>query len=180
MEFYDVIKYRTSVRDYNDKTVEENKITYILECARFAPSWMNKQSVRFIVIKNKETISCVAKTSLINRWLKTAPVLIIACADPTVSRIHNNMDYYLVDVSIALDHLILAATDIGLGTCWTNEFNEEEVKKLLEIPKRIRVVALTPLGYPVGTKGIVDSITATLIKGKKRKTLDEIVHHEHW
>jgi nitroreductase len=180
MEFSDVIKFRTSVRDYSDKTVEEEKIIYILECARFAPSWMNKQSVRFIIIKNKETISLIAKTSLINRWLKTAPLLIIACADPTVSCIHNNIEYYIVDVSIALEHLILAATDIGFGTCWINEFNEDEIKQLLEIPKRIKVVALTPLGYPVGTKGIAKTIKATLIKGKKRKTLDEIVHYEHW
>jgi len=180
VEFSDVIKLRTSVRDYSNKAVEDNKITYILECARFAPTWMNKQSVRFILIKNKETISLIAKTSLINRWLKTAPVLIIACADPILSTTRNNLEYYMVDVSIALEHLILAATDIGLGTCWVNEFNEKEVKELLEIPKRIRVVALTPLGYPVGTKGIAETITASLFKRKKRKTLDEVVHHEHW
>jgi nitroreductase len=180
MEFSDVIKFRTSIREYSEKPVENEKIQYVLECARFAPSWMNKQSVRFIIIKDKETISLIAKTSLINRWLKTAPVLIIACGDPIVSNTHNNIEYYIVDVSIALEHLILAATEIGLGTCWINEFHEKDVKKLLEIPKRIRVVALTPLGYPAGTKGITETITATLFKGKRRKTLDEIVHHEHW
>src|SRR5512137_2353416 len=105
MEFSDVIKFRTSARDYSDKAVEDNKITYILECARFAPTWMNKQSVRFIVIKNKETISLIAKTSLINRWLKTAPVLIIACADPTVNDTQKNMEYSIIDASIALEHL---------------------------------------------------------------------------
>ena len=180
MEFSDVIKSRTSVRDYSDKEVEDEKITYVLECARLAPSWINKQCWRFIVIKNKETIALIAKTSLINRWLKTAPVLVIACADPTVSGTYNNIEYFTVDVSIALEHLILAATDVGLGTCWIAGFQEEKVKELLEIPKRIRIVALTPLGYPVGTKGIAETITKTLLKAKKRKTLDEIVHHEHW
>ena len=180
MEFSDVIKYRTSIRKYSNKEVEEDKIFYILECARLAPSAMNKQSWRFIVIKNKETITQIAKTNLINRWIKTAPVLIIACADPTLSGSHNTIAYYIINVSIALEHLILAATDIGLGTCWIGSFNEKKIKRLLEIPKRIRVVALTPLGYPLGTKGIVETITTILLKSKKRKTLDEIVHYEHW
>jgi nitroreductase len=180
MEFSDVIKYRSSVRDYSDKEVEEDIITYILECARLAPSAMNRQSWRFIVIKNKEIIAHIAKTSLINRWLKKAPVLIIVCADPTLSGTHNNIDYYIIDFSIAMEHLILAATDKGLGTCWIGRFNEEEVKTLLEIPKRIRVGALTPLGYPLGTKGIVETITTMLLKSKKRKKLDEIVHYERW
>ncbi|VVB62306.1 Coenzyme F420:L-glutamate ligase [uncultured archaeon] len=180
MEFSDVIKYRNSVREYSDKAVEEDKITYILECARFAPSHMNKQSWRFIVIKNKQIIAQIAKTSLINRWLKTVPILIIACADPTLSATRNNIDYYIIDVSIALEHLILAATDVGLGTCWIGEFNEEEIKKRLEIPKRIRVIALTPLGYSPGTKGLVETITTTLLRSKKRKTLNEIVHYDHW
>lgn len=180
MEFSDVIKYRTSIRDYSDKEVEEDKINYILECARLAPSAMNRQSWRFIVIKNKVTIADIAKTSLINRWLKKAPILIITCADPTLSGSHNDIEYYIIDVSLAMEHLILAATDKGLGTCWIGRFNEEEIKTLLEIPKRIRVVALTPLGYPLGTKGIVETITTLLLKSKKRKTLDEIVHYEHW
>lgn len=180
MEFIDVIKARSSVREYSDRPVDSETITEILECARLAPSWANKQCWRFIVITNKQTIEQVAKMSVINRWLKTAPVLIVACADPTESGAHNTLEYYSVDVSIAVDHLILAATDRGLGTCWVAGFNEEKLKELLEIPKRIRIVALTPLGYPVGKKGIVEQITKTLLKAKKRKTLDEIVHYEHW
>ncbi|DAC72119.1 MAG TPA: nitroreductase [Thermoplasmata archaeon] len=180
MEFIDIIRARTSVREYSEKKVEDEKITYVFECARLAPSWVNKQCWRFIVIKNKETIEQIAKTSLINRWLKTAPVIIIACADPTESGTNNSIEYYTVDVSIAMEHLILAATDVGLGTCWIGGFNEEQVKELLEIPKRIRVVALTPLGYAVDKKGLASRITTKLLKAKKRKTLDEIVHYEHW
>jgi nitroreductase len=180
MEFIDVIKARSSVREFSEKQVEDEKITYLLECARLAPSYMNKQCWRFIVIKNKETIEQIAKTSVINRWLKTAPVLIVACADTTESGSNNSQDYYMIDVSIAFEHVILAATDIGLGTCWIGDFNEEKIKEHLEIPKRIRVVALSPVGYPAGKKGITEQITKTLRKGNKRKTLDEIVHNEHW
>jgi len=180
MEFFDVIKTRTSVRNYSDKAVEDEKITHILECTRLAPSWVNKQYWRLIVVKNKETIEQIAKTSLINRWLKTAPVVIVACADPLESGSNNSVDYYIVDATIALDHLVLAATDVGLGTCWIAGFNEEKLKELLEVPKRIRIVALTPVGYPAETKGVADRIAKGLLKTKKRKTLDEIVHYEHW
>jgi nitroreductase len=141
---------------------------------------MNKQCWRFIVIKNKETIEKIAKTSLINRWLKTAPLIIIACADPTESGTHNNIDYYTVDVSIAFEHLILAATDAGLGACWLGDFNEEKIKETLEIPKRIRVVALTPLGYPADKKGIIATTVKIITNREKRKSLDEIVHYEYW
>jgi len=79
MEFSDVIKSRTSIRNYIDKEVEEEKIKYVLECARWAPSWVNKQCWRFIVVRDKETIKALSKTSIINRWLKTAPVVIVSC-----------------------------------------------------------------------------------------------------
>jgi nitroreductase len=180
MEFIDVIKTRNSVREYSQRPVEEEKITYILEVARLAPSTSNRQCWRFIIIKQKDTIEQIAKTSVINRWLKTAPVMIVCCADPTESVRVNSLEYYPVDAAIAIEHLILAATDVGLGTCWIAGFQEEKVKTLLEIPKRIRIIALTPLGYPVERKGIVEQITKTLLKANKRKTLDEITHYEHW
>ncbi|HUS99019.1 MAG TPA: nitroreductase family protein [Candidatus Thermoplasmatota archaeon] len=180
MEFIDVIRARTSVRQFSEKSIQDEKIIYVLECARLAPSWENKQCWRFVVVKNKETIEQIAKTSIINRWLRTAPVLIVACADPTESGTKNFIEYFTVDVSIALEQLILAATDLGLGTCWIAGFNEEKIKELLEVPKRIRVVALTPLGYPKEKKSVNERITQVLLKAKKRKTLDEIVHHDHW
>lgn len=180
MEFIDVVKARNSVRNYSQQPVEDEKITYILEAARLAPSAANKQCWRFIVVKHKQTIEQLAKTSMINPWLKTAPVIIVCCADPTESVTTNDIAYYPVDAAIAIEHLMLAATDAGLGTCWIAGFQEQKVKELLEIPKRIRVIALTPVGYPVERKGIVEQITKTLLKAKKRKTLDEIVHYNHW
>ncbi len=180
MEFAEIIKARISIRGYSDKPVEDEKITYVLDCARRAPSWENTQCWRFIVITNKDTITALTKTNLFNPWLKTAPVVIVACADPTDSGTHNSIDYYTVDVAIAMEHLILAATDAGLGTCWVNGFDEEKIKKLLEIPKRIRVIALTPLGYPADKKDLISSAFRMITKGDRRKTLDELVHHEKW
>ena len=180
MEFVDVVNTRTSVREFSTKPVDSEKVTYVLECARRAPSWMNKQCWRFIVIRDKDVIQEIARTSVINRWLKNAPVVVVACADPLESGKQGDKEYYLVDTAIAFSHLILAATDAGLGACWVAGFNEEKVKQILEIPRRIRIVALTPLGYPMERKGVVAQITGALLKPQKRKSLEEIVHHEHW
>jgi nitroreductase len=180
MEFAEVIKSRTSIRSYSERQVEDEKITYIFDCARLAPSWANKQCWRFIVVRDKEDITAISKTSLINRWLKTAPVIIIVCGDPAESGSRNDIKYYTVDVSIAMEHLVLAATDVGLGTCWIGAFDEQKIKELLEIPKRIRVVALTPLGYPASKKGFIETIVKFITRGRKRKSLDEIIHYERW
>jgi nitroreductase len=180
MEFKEVIQTRKSIRSFTDQVVEENKIEYVLECARQAPSWANKQCWRFIVVKDKETIGKLAKTSVINHWLKTVPCIIIACADPTESGSRNEMDYFLVDVAIAFEHLILAATDVGLGTCWIGGFDEHSIKELLEIPKRIKIVGITPLGYASINRGIGDRVNKLFTRGTTRKSLAEIVHYERW
>jgi nitroreductase len=180
MEFESVIKSRESIRDYSDKKVEDDKIKYVLECARFAPSWTNKQCWQFIVVKDKKTINDLSKTSIINRWLKNVPVIIVACGNPKKSGFRNGIKYFIVDVSIALEHIVLAATDIGLGTCWIGGFNEKKVKKILEIPENIKVVALTPLGYPADRKYIFGKLAKVVTQSKKRKNLDEITHDNLW
>ncbi len=180
MELESVIKSRESIRDYSDKKVEDEKIDFILECARLAPSWANKQCWQFIVIKDKKIIEKLSKTGPINRWLKKAPVVIVACGDPKQSGFRNDMHYFLVDVSIALEHLVLAATDKGLGTCWIGGFNEKKVKEILEIPKDINVVALTPLGYPAEKKHFAGKLAKTVVQSKKRKSLDKMIHNNKW
>jgi len=180
MEFADVIKTRRGIRAYSDKAVEEEKLMYVLDCARRAPSWANKQCWRFVVVRTRDAVAELARHSLFNRWIQTAPVVIVACADPAESGSHDDLQYYTVDVAIAVENLILAATDVHLGTCWVGGFNEKKIKEQLEIPKRIRIVALIPLGYPADKKGLIATITKTIVNGEKRKSLDEIVHYEHW
>lgn len=180
MEFAEVINTRRSTRAYSDKPVEEEKLTYVLECARRAPSWANKQCWRFVVVRTKEVIANIAKYNIINPWLQNAPVVIVACADPSDSGSHNDQPYYLMDVSIALEHLVLAATDVHLGTCWIAGFNEQKIKEILEIPKRIKIVAIVPLGYPADKKGLIATITRSITNGERRKSLGEIVHYDHW
>lgn len=180
MEFESVIKSRESIRDYADKKVEDEKINFVLECARLAPSWTNKQCWQFIVVKDKKIIKDLSKTSIINRWLKNVPVIIVACGDPKQSGFRNDIYYFIVDVSIALEHLVLAATDKGLGTCWIGGFNEKKVKEILEIPESIRVVALTPFGYPAEKKSFIGKLAKVVTQSKKRKSFDKIIHINKW
>lgn len=180
MEFESVIKTRASIRDYSDKLVEDEKINFVLECARLAPSWANRQCWHFIVVKDKKSIVDLSKTSIINRWLKNVPVIIVACGDPKRSGFKNGIDYFIVDVSIALEHIVLGATDRGLGTCWIGSFDEKKVKEILLIPEEIRVVALTPLGYPSEKNRFVGRLIKFVTRSKKRKSLDKIVHEDKW
>jgi nitroreductase len=177
MEFMDVVATRKSVRSYAKREVEEEKLTRILEAARMAPSWANKQCVNYIVIKNREKIEQLAGT--FNSWIKQAPVVVAACADPYESGSHDHMDYYLVDVGISMQQLILAATNQGLGTCWVGAFNETKVKKVLGVPEKIKVVALTPIGYPsnesAGTK-----LIKKFIGSEKRQPIERILHMNKW
>ena len=177
MDFVDIVTSRKSVRDYQDKAVEEEKLEKILQAARLAPSWANKQCTRYIVIKEKKTIEELASTFI--GWIKQAPIVIVACANPKDSSVHNNMDYYLVDVGISMEHLVLAATDQGLGTCWIGGFNEAKVKKTLQIPENIKVVALTPLGYPADLS-MRSKLMCSASDAEKRKPIEDIVHNEKW
>ncbi len=180
MEFSEVIKLRQSIRRYSMKDMEEEKIDYILDCARQAPSWANQQCWRFIVIREADTIKELAKTTIVNRWLRKTPCMIVACADTSASGTKNDIEYYLVDVAIALEHLVLAATDVGLGSCWIAGFDEAKVKTILGIPNRIKVVAMTPIGYPAGAEGIIGKTAKTVTQSAKRKSLLEIVRYEKW
>ena len=178
MEFMDVVATRKSVRDYADKAVEDEKLSKIFDAARMAPSWANKQCCQYIVVKNKYKISELS--SFLNPWLKNAPVVLAACANPKDSGSRNGMDYYLVDVAISLQQLILTATNLGLGTCWLGAFDEAKVKKALEIPENIKVVGLTPIGYPAEKESVRSKLSKAFIGSAKRKPIEELVHWEKW
>ncbi len=178
MEFMDIVASRKSVRDYQEKDVEEEKLNQILAAARLAPSWANKQCCKYIVVKDK--IKIAALSGPFTSWMKKAPIVLVACAGPKDSGSKNGMDYYLVDVGISMQQLILAATNFGLGTCWIGGgFDEANIKKVLGVPENIKVVALTPLGYAADA-GLRSKLIKTVGGTDKRKPLDEMVHKEKW
>ena len=184
MDLYEAIRRRRSVRRYADTPVEEATLLRILEAARLAPSWRNGQCWRFVVVREKETIRRLAREQplgyQINRWLESAPVVVVACADPRFSGRRGDQDFYLVDVAIALEHLVLAATAEGLGTCWIGALDEGSIRRTLGIPGHIRVVAMTPVGYPAEDPGWFDRAVKAVARSKHRKPLEAIVHWDRW
>jgi len=167
VDFMDIVRSRRSVRKYRPDPVPQEKIEAVLEAARLAPSWANGQCWTFIVVTDPKVKQRVAEAG--NEWIEHAPAIVVACADPKKSGAKGDQAYYLLDVGIAMEHLVLAATDQGLGTCWIGWFDEQKAKAALGVPKDIRVVALTPLGYPDETP-----------EARPRRSLDAMVCRDGW
>jgi len=169
MEFFDVIQKRYSVRSYRRDPVEEHKVNHILEAARLAPTAANRQPFQLIVI---HTVGKEAELRRIygHDWFVQAPLIICACSIPNKAWVRRDgKNYSDVDVAIAMDHLVLAATDEGLGTCWIAAFDPAAAREVLGLPDSVEPIAFTPLGY-----------TDNQVGPKRRKTLTEIVKHECW
>lgn len=161
MEFRKVIEKRRSIRKYKDTPVSRENIMAILEAARIAPSASHRQPWHFIVVEDGETIKKLAK----QEWAATAPAMIVGLADQAASP-----NWCINDMGIAFEHMVLAATDLGLGTCWMGQSNREElVKDLLGVPDNFKIVALMTLGEADETPS-----------PKVRKSLDEIVSWEKY
>jgi len=146
----EVMKARRSVRKYRPDPIPENIFKAIISAARVAPSAANAQPWKFIIVTDEEL-----KLKLINacngqKFIAEAPVIIVGCGlpDEAYATVGGYMNSFAMDVTIAMDHLILAAAAYGLGTCWIAAFKEDKVRELLGIPDDVRVVALTPIGYP--------------------------------
>ena len=170
MNVFEAVKTRRSIRRYKARPVEKEKLTKILEAARLSPSASNNQPWHFVAIADKETRERLFPAY--NRdWFVTAPVIIVACATPSEawSR-QDGEEYWKVDVAIAMQSMVLVAHELGLGTCWIAAFKEEKVKEVLGIPDETRLIAMTPLGYPIEEKQPVS----------ERKQMEEIIHYDRW
>jgi nitroreductase len=168
--FFDLLHTRYSVRSYQDKEIEDALLEKVLEAGRLAPSAVNNQPWSFIVIRENDSRKRLE--SVYNReWFLSAPVIIAVCYDRSLSwKRSDGKDFGEIDASIAMTHMILAATELGLGTCWIGAFNAREAKKVLMLPESVEAVAFTPLGFPISAKPPV----------KSRKNPDEIVHWEFY
>lgn len=141
MEVFDAIQNRHSVRSYLSDEVPREKLTKILEAARLAPSAGNLQPWHFIIVTDGQMRKKLSKGRYA-KFLVESPIVIVGCGDRRVSP-----NWHLVDTTIAMQNMVLTATSEGLGTCWIGSFSEKQVKKILSIPERFRVVALLALGY---------------------------------
>ncbi|MFH1824685.1 MAG: nitroreductase family protein [Candidatus Firestonebacteria bacterium] len=141
------IKKRRSIRKFESKPIEENKLREILEAGRLSPSANNKQDWKFIVVNEKNTINKLAKAANNQTFIASAPVIIVACSINPTRKMSSGQFAGPVDVSIAVTQMILKSVEEGLGSCWIGAYNESEIKNILNIPKDVSVVALFPLGY---------------------------------
>jgi len=169
MNFNELINKRYSVRSYKTEPVEEEKLAQVLNAARLAPTATNRQPFQFVVIHTAGR-EAELKRIYSKEWLSQAPVVICVCSIPSQawSRM-DNKNYNQVDAAIAMDHLILAATDLGLGTCWVAAFDPAAAREILRLPEGVEPIAFTPIGYP-----------ADQPKEKKRKDLSELIRYERW
>ncbi|QOX77512.1 nitroreductase family protein [Trichlorobacter lovleyi] len=184
METLEAIKTRRSIRKFSDQPVEPEKLQAVLEAVQQAPSWSNKQCWSLVVVQDQQLRASISELSFVESFFSTygyksnpaqkglaqAPIVLVACADPQQSGDLRGEQYFMADLGIASQNLMLAAHDLGLGTVFVGVFDEEQLKGLLGIPPQTRIVGLFPLGYP-----------ATEAKGgPPRKPLAEFVHYGTW
>ena len=169
MAFSELIKTRYSVRAYKPDPVEDEKLEQVLEAARLAPTAANRQPFRFIVMRTKGREAELQRIYK-RAWFTQAPVILCVCAIPAEGWVRvDGKGYADVDAAIAMDHLILAATDLGLGTCWIAAFDPAAAREVLGLPDGVEPIAFTPLGYP-----------ASRPTAKTRKPLADMVRYERW
>ena len=159
MEVLEAIKTRRSVRQYKDTPVDDKALELVLEAARWAPSWRNTQCWRFIVVRDdkvkKELAATIPEANRAHDCVESAPVTIVVCAEIGKSGYlrgefipDKNEWWYMFDVALATQNLVLAAHSLGLGTVYTGWFDPKKAAGILGVPEGFTVVAMTPLGYP--------------------------------
>jgi nitroreductase len=148
MDFEKVIQNRRSIRKYKADPVPKAGLRRILHAARWAPTWANMQGVKIIVLEQPDHVKACCE-AIGQKWLKAVPMLLIVCIEPNDSGTNaSGIQYFPVDAAIIMEHIVLAATNEGLGTCWIGWFDEEKVKAVVGVPKATRIIAITPVGIP--------------------------------
>lgn len=170
MEYSELIAKRYSVRAYRPAPVEDEKLQAVLEAAQLAPTAANRQPIQLVVMHTagrEEELGKIYRRP----WFVQAPIVIAVCTISSQAwvRESDKFNARLIDAAIVADHLILAAANLGLGTCWIANFNTEAARSILRLPDEVEPVIFTPLGYPADELG-----------PKTRKPLTELVRYEHW
>lgn len=200
VELLMAIKTRRSIRRYKTDPISDDKVKMVLEAAHWAPSAANLQPWEFIIIKDQVTREKIQELVEENRiitintkedpwktrfskysteWISEAPVHIVVCANPAMTAPHVfGRETYKYATGAAIQNLMLAAHALGLGTCWLSMFNKRKLKTLLKIPKKIDVIAVITIGYPLEIPEIPDTVRRH--GGAPRKNLEEIIYHEKY
>jgi len=167
MDFLELAKKRYSVRAYKSIPVEDEKLKYILEAARMAPTGSNQQAFQLIVVHTKgreEELRRIYDKD----WFVQAPIIICACATTNPGQSYDEGRSYR-NVAIVMDHLILAATNLGLGTCWIGAFDPKAARDILGLPEEVKPIVFATVGYSDDEP-----------RPKVRKSIDELIRYKHW
>jgi len=176
--FEEIIQKRHSIRHFSEKSVSNSDLQFLFEAARLAPSSNNKQPWRFIAVRDKTKIEKLARAVpagiKINAWMENAPCVIVCCGEESLFyhkaiRLALPVDLMTIDVAIAIEHIVLSATERGMGTCWVGWFSEEKVRKIINIPSSWKIISLLALGWPSQEKDY---------RKTSRKSLSEIAFLE--
>lgn len=168
MDTYEAIEKRYSVRAYEDRPVDQETLERILNAGRIAPSGRNDQAWKFVVTRDRPRIESLAEAAA-QPWMAKAPVIIAVVSTDPEKIMHCDVPAGPVDCAIAIDHMTLAATAEGLGTCWIGHFDQQKCCEILNVPASAQIIELLPIGYPAVEAG-----------AKKRKSLDELVCREQF
>jgi len=174
MQLNDLIRKRCSIRSYSPQAVEQEKLDYILEAARLAPSACNLQPWRFVVIRSDKAKADI-QACYERDWFRTAPVYILVCSDHSRSwkRPADGKDHADIDAAIATEHLCLAAAEQGLGTCWVCHFDTKRCAAAFGLPAAVEAVAIIPVGYPSDPRLFEQT-------SRERKAVAEVVVADHF
>lgn len=168
MDVFEAVQQRRSIRAYSEEAVPREKLDKILEAGRLAPSARNTEPWHFVVVTDKEKRKILSKGTYA-KFLTQSPVVIVALGDKEASA-----DWYAVDVSLAVENMVLTAQAEGLGTCCVGSFDEAEVRQTVKAPDNYEVIVMLPLGYPKK----LDIASKLLRAVRQRKSLSEIVSME--
>lgn len=169
MGFKELIQARYSVRAYKPDPVEEEKLLHVLEAARLAPTAVNRQPFRLLVLRTEGREEELQRIYS-RKWFTQAPLIICVCTVPEEAWVRQDGRMYVdVDAAIAMDHLILAARSLDLGTCWIADFDAVAARDVLGLPDDVEPLVFTPLGYPADEP-----------RPKRRKDLADLVRYDRW
>ena len=173
MEFYEVIKTRRSVRSYINEQIPDDVLTRVLEAARIAPSGCNRQPWSFVVVRQAATREKLAKACCNQGFIGTAPVVIVCCGKRYDGKYQPWLnDAYMADTIIAIDHLILAARNEGLGTCWIGAMHDDQVGEIVGVPDDVDVLMVVAVGYPGSQEAFTEQCS--------RKSMSEVCFFEEF
>ena len=171
MKFIKLAEKRCSIRGYRPDPVPEKLLNKVLQAGNLAPTAKNLQPFHFIVVRNPGKLEELA-TAYPAPFFREAPVVIVICTEAAEGWTRDRYDgknYCEIDAAIAIDHMTLAAADLGLGTCWIGAFDPDRVTEVIGLPEGIEPMAMLLLGYP-GMEG----------RKKERKPLEQLVRYEQW